>query len=141
MRRSASTCPPPRGERAGGRSQYIPAAVRTFAFGAYPTQLQSALSNNYTWVDTVSWTRGAHQLRFGGEIDRVAMRRSLPIADNGLIFFVSGATGPSARISRAFCRARRYWVKVAAAWATTTTAFPATPGLRRMTIGSARRLL
>jgi len=66
----------------------------TFAFGAYPTQLQSALSNNYTWVDTVSWTHGPHQLGFGGEIDRVAMRRSLPIADNGLIFFVSGATGP-----------------------------------------------
>jgi hypothetical protein len=65
----------------------------SFAFGAYPTQLQSALSNNYTWVDTVSWTRGPHQLRFGGEIDRVAMRRSLPIADNGLIFFISGATG------------------------------------------------
>jgi len=64
----------------------------TFAFGAYPTQLQSAKSNNYTWVDTVSWTHGPHQLRFGGEIDRVAMRRSLPIADNGLIFFISGAT-------------------------------------------------
>src|SRR5208282_123740 len=66
----------------------------TFAFGAYPTQLQSALSDNYTWVDTVSWTHGPHQLRFGGEIDRVAMRRSLPIADNGLLFFISGATGP-----------------------------------------------
>ena len=65
----------------------------TWAFGAYPTQLQSALSDNYTWVDTLSWTHGAHQLRFGGEIDRVAMRRSLPIADNGLIFFVAGATG------------------------------------------------
>ncbi len=65
----------------------------TFAFGAYPTQLQSALSNNYTWVDTVSWNRGSHQLRFGGEVDRVSMRRSLPIADNGLIFFVSGASG------------------------------------------------
>jgi hypothetical protein len=64
----------------------------SWAFGAYPTQLQSALSNNYTLVDTVSWTHGAHQLRFGGEVDRVAMRRSLPIADNGLIFFVSGAT-------------------------------------------------
>ncbi len=64
----------------------------TFAFGAYPTQLQSALSDNYTWLDTVSWTHGAHQLRVGGEADRVAMRRSLPIADNGLIFFVSGAT-------------------------------------------------
>jgi hypothetical protein len=65
----------------------------TFAFGPYPTQLQSALSNNYTWLDTVSWTHGKHQFRFGGEIDRVAMRRSLPIADNGLIFFVAGATG------------------------------------------------
>ncbi len=66
----------------------------TFAFGPYPTQLQSALSNNYTWLDTVGWTRGPHQFRFGGEIDRVSMRRSLPIADNGLIFFISGATGP-----------------------------------------------
>jgi hypothetical protein len=64
----------------------------SWAFGAYPTQLQSALSNNYTLVDTVSWTHGPHQLRFGGEVDRVAMRRSLPIADNGLIFFISGAT-------------------------------------------------
>ncbi|MGB7132839.1 MAG: hypothetical protein WBD59_18650, partial [Candidatus Sulfotelmatobacter sp.] len=64
----------------------------TFAFGAYPTQLQSALSDNYTWLDTVSWTHGAHQIRVGGEADRVAMRRDLPIADNGLIFFVSGAT-------------------------------------------------
>jgi hypothetical protein len=66
----------------------------TFAFGAYPTQLQSALSDNYTFVDTLSWSKGKHQLRFGGEIDRVAMRRNLPIADNGLVFFVSGATGP-----------------------------------------------
>jgi hypothetical protein len=66
----------------------------TWAFGAYPTQLQSALSNNYTWVDTLSWTKGSHQLRLGGELDRVAMRRSLPIADNGLLFFISGATGP-----------------------------------------------
>ena len=66
----------------------------TFGFGAYPTQLQSALSDNYTYVDTLSWTKGKHQLRFGGEFDRVAMRRSLPIADNGLVFFVAGATGP-----------------------------------------------
>jgi Carboxypeptidase regulatory-like domain len=64
----------------------------TFGFGPYTTQLQSALSNNYTWVDTVSWTHGPHQLRFGGEIDRVSMRRNLPIADNGLIFFVTGTT-------------------------------------------------
>jgi hypothetical protein len=67
----------------------------TWAFGAYPTQLQSALSDNYTWLDTVSWTHGPHQLRFGGELDRVAMRRSLPIADNGLVYLVAGATGYS----------------------------------------------
>jgi hypothetical protein len=65
----------------------------TFGFGPYTTQLQSALSDNYTVLDTVSWNHGAHQLRFGGEVDRVAMRRNLPIADNGLIFFVAGATG------------------------------------------------
>ena len=65
----------------------------TFGFGPYTTQLQSALSDNYTWLDTLGWTHGPHQLRIGGEIDRVAMRRNLPIADNGLIFFVAGATG------------------------------------------------
>ncbi len=59
----------------------------TFGFGAYPTQEQTALSDNYTFLDTVSWTHGAHQLRFGGEVDRVAMRRDLPIADNGLVYF------------------------------------------------------
>ena len=59
----------------------------SWAFGPYPTQLQQALSDNYAWIDTLSWTHGAHQLRFGGEADRVAMRRSLPIADNGLVFF------------------------------------------------------
>lgn len=59
----------------------------TWAFGAYPTQLQAALSDNFTWLDTVSWTHGPHQFRFGGEIDRVTMRRTLPIADNGLVFF------------------------------------------------------
>jgi len=65
----------------------------TWGFGAYPQQLQSALSDNFAWIDTLSWTRGAHQLRFGGEIDRVALRRSLPIADNGLVFFTPPTFG------------------------------------------------
>ena len=60
----------------------------TFEFGPYTTQLQSALSDNFVWLDTVSWTHGAHQLRLGGEIDRVAMRRTLPTGDNGYVFFV-----------------------------------------------------
>ncbi|HWO29898.1 MAG TPA: carboxypeptidase-like regulatory domain-containing protein, partial [Candidatus Acidoferrum sp.] len=35
----------------------------TFEFGPYTTQLQSALSDNFVWLDTVSWSRGPHQLR------------------------------------------------------------------------------
>jgi hypothetical protein len=66
----------------------------TWNFGAYPTQLQSALSDNFVWLDTLSWTHGSHQLRVGGEIDRVTLRRNLPIADNGLVFF-SPPTGPT----------------------------------------------
>ena len=66
------------------------------------------------------------------------MRRSLPIADNGLIFFVSGATGFGSDF-QSFLAGAPFWVKAVAASAITTTAFPATPGLRRMTIGSARR--
>jgi hypothetical protein len=59
----------------------------SWAFGPYPTQLQYALSDAYSWIDTVSWNHGPHQFRFGGEADRVSLRRSLPIADNGLVFF------------------------------------------------------
>jgi hypothetical protein len=59
-----------------------------FEIGPYTTEEQSALSDNFVWLDTVSWTRGAHQVRFGGEVDRVTLRRNLPIADNGYVFFI-----------------------------------------------------
>jgi hypothetical protein len=65
----------------------------SWAFGPYPTQLQYALSDNFVWLDTVSWIHGPHQFRFGGEIDRVAMRRNLPIADNGLVYFAPPTYG------------------------------------------------
>jgi len=65
----------------------------TWAFGPYPTQLQYALSDNFTWMDTLSWTHGPHQVRFGGEINRVTLRRSLPVANNGLVFFSPPAPG------------------------------------------------
>jgi len=65
-----------------------------FEFGPYPTEEQTALSDNFVWLDTLSWTRGTHQFRFGGEIDRVTLRRNLPIADNGYVFFIPvGAPG------------------------------------------------
>ncbi|HET7209979.1 MAG TPA: carboxypeptidase-like regulatory domain-containing protein [Terriglobales bacterium] len=64
----------------------------SWAFGPFPQQLQRALSDSFSWLDTLSWTHGAHQFRFGGEIDRTTIRRNLPVADNGLIFF-AGPTG------------------------------------------------
>lgn len=64
----------------------------SFAFGPFPQQLQYALSDSFAVIDTVSWTLGRHQLRFGGEIDHTSIRRNLPVADNGLVFF-AGPTG------------------------------------------------
>ena len=63
-----------------------------FAFGPFPQQLQSALGDSFTLLDTVGWTKGNHTFRFGGEFDRTTLRRSLPVADNGLVFFA----GPQA---------------------------------------------
>jgi hypothetical protein len=63
-----------------------------FAFGPFPQQLQSALGDSFVILDTVGWTKGNHTFRFGGEIDRTTLRRSLPVADNGLVFFA----GPQA---------------------------------------------
>ncbi len=60
-------------------------------FGPFPNQLQSSVSDSYVWLDTVSWTRGRHVLRFGGEIDRTSIKRNLPVLDNGLLFFLPGA--------------------------------------------------
>jgi hypothetical protein len=59
--------------------------------GPFPNQLQSALSDSLVYLDTVSWTRGHHALRFGGEIDRTSLRRNLPVLDNGLLYFLPGA--------------------------------------------------
>jgi len=64
----------------------------SWAFGPFPQQLQSALSDSFVLLDTLSWSHGSHQFRFGGEWDRTTIRRNLPVADNGLLFF-AGPTG------------------------------------------------
>jgi hypothetical protein len=64
----------------------------SWAFGPFPQQLQSALSDSFILLDTLGWSHGAHQFRFGGEFDRNTIRRNLPVADNGLLFF-AGPTG------------------------------------------------
>jgi Carboxypeptidase regulatory-like domain len=64
----------------------------SFQFGPYPTQLQTSLGDSLAYSDTLSYTRGKHTLRFGGEFDRTTLRRVVPVADNGLLFFFP--TGP-----------------------------------------------
>jgi len=64
----------------------------SFAFGPFPQQLQSALGDSFIVLDTLGWTKGNHTFRFGGEINRTTLRRSLPVADNGLVF----SAGPQA---------------------------------------------
>lgn len=107
----------------------------TWAFGAYPTQLQSALSNNYTWVDTVSWTHGKHQLRFGERLTAWRCAEACPSRITVWCFLVRRLL---ARISRAFWQAPHSSARAEAASATTTIAFLASPGLARTTTESAR---
>jgi hypothetical protein len=63
----------------------------TWQLGPFPNQLQSALSDSLVYLDTVSWTKGLHSLRVGGEIDRTSVRRNLPVLDNGLFYFSNGS--------------------------------------------------
>jgi voltage-gated potassium channel Kch len=67
----------------------------SFQFGPFPNQLQSALSDSFVYIDTVSWSHGHHSLRFGAELDRTSIRRNLPVLDNGLFYFSDGYTNPS----------------------------------------------
>jgi|HubBroStandDraft_1064217.scaffolds.fasta_scaffold03805_5 hypothetical protein len=64
----------------------------SWQLGPFPNQLQSALSDALVYLDTVSWTHGHHAFRFGGEVDRTSIRRNLPVLDNGLLFFIPGAS-------------------------------------------------
>jgi hypothetical protein len=69
-----------------------------FQIGPFPNQPQSALADSFVWLDTVSWTRGHHSFRFGGEIDRTSVRRVLPVLDNPLLLFFPG-TDPNGDLS------------------------------------------
>jgi len=67
----------------------------SWQLGPFPNQLQSALSDSLVYLDTVSWTKGHHSFRFGGEVDRTSIRRNLPVLDNGLYYFASVPNGLS----------------------------------------------
>ncbi len=63
----------------------------SFAFGPFPGSGQFELSDSFIVEDTMSWTRGPHTFRFGGELDHTSLRRVLNVIGNPLVFFVPGA--------------------------------------------------
>jgi len=65
-------------------------SLSSFQMGPTPPADQFQTQNNYNFVDTVSWVKGAHSLRFGGEYTRVNLDKKFPQVFNGQLFF--GAT-------------------------------------------------
>ncbi len=64
-----------------------------FEIGPAPFADQHQTQNNYNLVDTVSWIRGKHELRFGGEFTRVNLDKLFPQVFNGEIFFTNTPNG------------------------------------------------
>jgi hypothetical protein len=78
-----------------------------FQFGPTPAASQSQQQDNFTVLDTVSYARGRHQLRFGGQVDRVYLNKNFPQLFNGLVVFApttpSGPTDPCALSPIGYC--------------------------------------
>ncbi len=60
-----------------------------FQIGPTPPADQFQTQNNYNFVDTVSWVKGEHIWRFGGEFTRVNLDKLFPQVFNGQLFFVN----------------------------------------------------
>ena len=64
-----------------------------FQIGPTPPADQSQTQNNYNFVDTMSWVKGKHVLRFGGEYTRVNLDKLFPQVFNGEVFFANDSSG------------------------------------------------
>jgi hypothetical protein len=60
-----------------------------FQIGPTPPADQFQTQNNYNFVETLSWVRGRHTWRFGGEYTRVNIDKQFPQVFNGQLFFVN----------------------------------------------------
>ena len=66
-----------------------------FEIGPAPFGNQHQTQNNLNFVDTVSWVKGAHVFRFGGEYTRVKLDKLFPQVFNGELFFTNTTDGNS----------------------------------------------
>jgi carboxypeptidase family protein/TonB-dependent receptor-like protein len=60
-----------------------------FQIGPTPPANQYQIQNNFDFVDNVSWVKGPHDFRFGGEYTRVNLDKQFPQTFNGQLFFVN----------------------------------------------------
>jgi Carboxypeptidase regulatory-like domain/TonB dependent receptor-like, beta-barrel len=60
-----------------------------FQIGPTPPANQYQIQNNLDFVDTLSWVKGPHDFRFGGEYTRVNLNKQFPQTFNGQLFFVN----------------------------------------------------
>jgi hypothetical protein len=70
-----------------------------FQLGPTPPADQFQTQNNYNLVDTLSWVKGAHIVRFGGEYTRVNLDKLFPQVFNGQLFFFNSPGSPATATS------------------------------------------
>jgi len=73
-------------------------ATSGFQIGPTPPANQYQIQNNFNFTDTVSWVKGAHDFRFGGEYTRVNLDKKFPQTFNGQLFFTNTPASPSSPI-------------------------------------------
>jgi hypothetical protein len=61
-----------------------------FQIGPTPPADQFQDQDTFNFTDTVSWVKGAHVFRFGGEATHVKLDKLFPQVFNGQLFFVNG---------------------------------------------------
>jgi hypothetical protein len=66
-----------------------------FEIGPAPFGNQLQTQNNHNFVDTVSWVKGKHVFRFGGEFTSVNLDKIFPQVFNGELFFTNTPDGHS----------------------------------------------
>jgi hypothetical protein len=76
----------------------ITKAIYKFTFNTSGFQIgpsdgdQFQVQNNFVYSDVFSWVHGKHELRFGGEFDRINLHKLFPQIFNGQLFFTNTGT-------------------------------------------------